>query len=303
MQNSDETMSVIEDLDPEPPPKRSARTWEVIVGMVLLVAVLGFAGWEWVHQNQQQNNYREGTDAMRPVRTGMSAQAHFAAASGYLDADKQAQAVATKITQRDDQYRIATSRSNSGDWIACLKAIQQVEAIEPGYKDLAQIEKKATGQIYRGAMSGTVALRLDANPSGLYYYGANGWVWLPKSDRYSKVQGAGVSDWLLYDVPGPEWVQPAPPTPTTSSSQLTSPQLAKRLLTAAKMPDLSKTVTLSIDPEQYYYFGWGENGLWGFHDAGVHENYQSPLGVSYWPSSTVTYQSYNSPATSTVQLK
>jgi len=308
--STEELFSTVEDLDPEPPPKRSWRFWDVGLGLLLLVTVLGVAGWEWYHQNQQQSDYEAGTTAMAR-RDWDAAQSHFAAASGYRDADKQAQVVATQVAQRNAQYNVALASQDKGDWIACLQAVQQVGTIEPGYEDSPQIEKQATDQLYSGALSGTVALRTDANPPGLYYYGASGWVWLPKSDAYSRIQGGGPSDWLLYDVLGAAWVAPSPtpsppvtisPTPSPTSSTINSPQLKGRRLMAARLPDLSQSVDLSIDPEQYYYFAWGKDALWAFHDAGTHESDRLPVGPQYWPNSTATYESYKSDVTATVKL-
>src|SRR3954469_21575871 len=103
MRDPNEPISVIEDLDPEPPPSRRARALEFIVGMALLLGVLGFVGWQWYHQNRQQSDYGSGIDAEKR-HDWEAAQSYFAAASGYMDADRQAHAVATTIAQRDNYY-------------------------------------------------------------------------------------------------------------------------------------------------------------------------------------------------------
>lgn len=138
MSSSDEPISIVEDLDPEPPPKRASRTWEVIAGLLLLVAVLGFASWEWVHQTRLQNEYGAGTDAIARQDWEL-AEADFQAASGYLDADKQAQQAVDNIATRNEQYEAAVAAEKLSDWPATLKAIQQVTRIQSSYKDAVQI--------------------------------------------------------------------------------------------------------------------------------------------------------------------
>src|SRR5436305_15088193 len=96
----DEPISIVEDLDPEPTPKRSIYTWEVVLGMLLLVGVLTFAGWQWARQSNLQSEYGAAMDAVSH-QDWLSAERHFAAASGYLDSDKQAQQAAEKIATRD----------------------------------------------------------------------------------------------------------------------------------------------------------------------------------------------------------
>ncbi len=310
---SDEPTSVIEDLDPEPPPLHGVRQiWEVVLGLALLAAVLGFAGWQWLRQDAQQRNYLAGTQAA-VKQDWEEAQALFTSASGYHDADQQAQAAATMVAKRNDAYNIALSTRNAGNWAACLDSIRRVEAIQRSYKDSDQIEKQSTDQVYRDALSGTIALRPGATPPGLYYYGENGWTWLPQSDSYSQVQsgnsGSYSNHWLAYDVPGDGWTPR--PTPTTSYDDTGgSPQLQGRRIMAVRIPDLSHPVILSVDSSLYNRFQFGTAGVWAIHDDApsnlsvldrvpVRTGEPGAFGLE---NSTVTYQSYNSPVTATTHL-
>ncbi len=307
MAHSDEPISVIEDLDPEPSPRRGGRqVWEVVLGVLLLAGVLGYVGWQWARQEAQQRTYDAGSDAATR-RDWDQAHTLFAAASGYLDADTQAKAAATTIAKRDDLYKTALDNENAGNWMAGLKSIRQVDDIQPGYKDSAQIEELTTGKIYGQVLSGTVALRAGATPPGLYYYGPDGWGWLPNSDLYSRVEGSGSGNWLVYDVPGEGWTPALTPTPP--GPDIWSPQLQGRRLLAARLPDLSQTIAISIpiNPKPYYLFQWGKYGLWA--------TTYDPQPTQYPPSgpirrplfgseqTTVTYQSFNGSITSPTQVE
>jgi hypothetical protein len=303
MPYSDDPISIVEDLDPEPLPTRGSRQlWEVVLGMILLVAVLVLAGWQWHRQDAQQSSYVAGAQAAAR-HDWDGAQAFFAAASGYHDADRQAQAAATQVARRDDQYGKAVANKDTSNWAACLKSIQQVIEIQPGYKDSAHIEQEASEQVYRDAMSGTVALRPDANPPGLYYYGESGWIWLPGSDTYSRIRGTGSNDRLVYDVPGDNW--DPQPTPTPSIFLPGSPQLLGRRLIALQMSGLPKTVALSFDATLYDRFVWGSDGVWAIRYPGDDPpGFFTPLQSNALDlmNNTVTYQSYDSPITATVHF-
>jgi hypothetical protein len=313
MPYSDEPTSVIEDLDPEPPLRHGGRQiWEVVLGLALLAAVLGFAGWQWLRQDAQQRDYLAGTQAATR-QDWEEAQALFTSASGYRDADQQAQAAATMVAKRNDAYNIALSTRNAGNWAACLDSIRQVEAIQHSYKDSDQIETQATGQVYRDAVSGTVALRLDATPPGLYYYGENGWTWLPQSDAYSQVPSGGSGSfsnhWLAYDVPGDGWMPGPTPTPSYDATG-GSPQLQGRRVMAVQLPDLSHPVIFSDEPIFYNRFQFGTDGVWAIHDDApsnlsavdrfpVRTGLPGAFGLE---NSTATYQSYDRRVTATIHM-
>lgn len=240
-----EHISIVEDMDPVPSRRGSWQGWEVALGISLLVGVLAFASWQGFRQDQQESNYAAGKEAVAS-RDWDGAHARFAAASGYRDADKQAQAVAATIAERDEQYNIAVSDEQTGEWAACLKSIQQVMQIEPGYKDAARLETSASKHVYQDAISGTVALRPSATPPGLYYYGVQGWQWLPRSDRYSQVRANSHLGRLLYDVPG-----------SIGSGYLTG----HRLL-VVQPPDMTDIRQLEIDPAQFGGYILGDSGVW-----------------------------------------
>jgi hypothetical protein len=307
MAHSDEPISVIEDLDPEPSSRRGGRqVWEVVLGLLLLAGVLGYVGWQWVRQDAQQRTYDAASDAATR-HDWDQAHALFAAASGYLDADRQATAAATTMAKRDDLYKLALDNENAGNWVAGLKTIRQVEDIQPGYKDSAQIERLVTGKVYQEALSGTVALRPDATPPGLYYYSPGGWAWLPNSDLYSRVQGSGSGDWLVYDVPGAGWT-PRPgatqPGPVTGS-----PQLQDRRLMAVQPSDLPRATAISIpiDPSRYSLFQWGKEGLWmtSYDPQPTQYPPPGPIRLPLFGSeqTTVTYQSFTNAITSTTHVE
>lgn len=302
MPNPDEPISIVEDLDPDPPARDGGRQWwEIGLGLALLVGVLAFAAWQWFRQDAQQSSYSAGVVAARKD-DWEAAQTLFANASGYHDADKQAQQAADMIAQRDNQYYVALATSGTGNWAATLKSIQQVTSIQPGYKDSAQIEAQASEQVYRDAVSGTIALRPNASPPGLYYYGQGGWKWLPRSDGLSQVRGESPNGSLVYDVPGKDW-RPGS-TPATTATTPGSPQLTGRRLLVVQLSDLSIARELTLDPSRYNIFQVGNEGIWALRYDGTSQPGRSPLilgktGID--PTGTL-YENYATNITSTMKL-
>ncbi len=301
MAYSDGPISTIEDLDPEPPsPGGGRRAWEVALGLLVLLGVLGFAGWQWLGQVRQQSDYQAGSESAAS-QDWDSALSHYSSASGYLDADSRAKEAATAIAQRDTLYKTALAYQDAGNWLSCLNTIRQVRYIQPTYRDSALIEEEATGQIYRGTLTGSVVLRQDAAPPGLYHFGDGGWALLPNSDPSSRVQGTGTGDWLLYDVPDSRSV--VLPTPTPTGSFRGSPQLMGRRLMAVNLSHLSQQAAISIDPYSYDNFLWGSDGVWAISYAEGYLSNRAPIrSLSALQDTTVTYQSYKSPQIATVQL-
>jgi hypothetical protein len=304
MPNSDEPTSVVEDLDPEPPARHGGRqAWEPVLGVVLIALVLGFAGWQWLRQSQQQSSYAAGIEAAQRF-DWEAAQAYFRSASGYSDADKQVQEIDGKIALRDDQYDTAIAALNAGNWAACLKSIQQVTDVQPGYKDSTRIEQRASEQVYRDAMSGTIALRPDANPPGLYLYGPDGWTWLPQSDGYSQVRGESEDGWIAYDTPGDDLDARSSPTPEAGAPGA-SP-LAGRRYVAVQLSNLSNLKPLNLDPAQYYLQPVGRQGVWATgYSSGLSYD---PLPVRFTRylnienGSPIAYQAYDSVVTGTINI-
>ncbi|HST06396.1 MAG TPA: hypothetical protein VLQ48_16915, partial [Chloroflexia bacterium] len=63
-----EPISVVEDLDPEPPGKPGlSQRLELLVGVFVLVVVLSFVGWQWWHQQVQVSSYAAGQTALANV--------------------------------------------------------------------------------------------------------------------------------------------------------------------------------------------------------------------------------------------
>ena len=61
----DEPISIVEDLDPEPPSKPgSSQRIELLVGVIFLSCVLAFVALQWWHQQAQISDYASGQAAM-----------------------------------------------------------------------------------------------------------------------------------------------------------------------------------------------------------------------------------------------
>src|SRR5262245_11365229 len=178
----DHDVSVTEDLDPEPP-SRDLRVRELMLGVLLLLAVLAWGGWQSWQQWSMEKSYRAGLQA-EEQRDWDRARQYYAAASGFRDAASRSAEAARLIETRDRRYSEAVAAAGDERWPEALRAAQAVRDVQPGYRDTDQMGSEAERQVYRLALSGTIALRTEAAPPGLYYRTGDDWVWLEGSDPW-----------------------------------------------------------------------------------------------------------------------
>src|SRR6476646_6101670 len=94
----DEPISIVEDLDPEPPSKPgSGQRLELLVGVLLLAGVLAFVGWQWWHQQAQVSDYASAQSALS-INNWDDALYHFTQAGDYRDAAQQAAHAREQVT-------------------------------------------------------------------------------------------------------------------------------------------------------------------------------------------------------------
>src|SRR5262249_39657131 len=126
-------ISVVEDLDPEPDQVREQAWWrsprvgEVILGLVLLVGVIGWAGYTWWHDNTNSSNYQQGQQD-EALRNWDGALAHYSSAHGYKDADARAAEASRQILARNTGYQEAKAAQQSGEAVQMLLAAQEVQS-------------------------------------------------------------------------------------------------------------------------------------------------------------------------------
>ncbi len=277
--NQIEPVSVVEDLDPEPEQMgqgwwRSSGKRELVLGLLLLFGVLGWVSYSWLNDDSNSNHYDQAERAVFDRRWD-DAFSNYAAVKGYKDADARAAAVAKQIKTRDSQYEVAKAHQQSGPAALALQAARAVQTIEPGYKDVDKLSAQAEDQVYTDALSGTIVMRTEAYPPGLYYRGPAGWKYLRDSDQWSSVLSiplsAASAKHVVYDVPGPGWTAPAPTSTPTSSPyayQLTeglSDKAGRRLIMATFPGSAGEPgfVSLQFDPVSSNFYICGDDGVWG----------------------------------------
>jgi len=281
----DNVTSVVDDLDPEPRRREGlGQRRELILGLVLLLAVIGWASWQGLSQARGESEYAQAEQALAANDLDQ-AEAHFSTIPDYKDAGSRAHDLALKIALRDEQYRQGTASGDSGDWITAYNAIQQVVSIQPGYKDSQFRLGQAQQNIYTQAFSGTVVSRTYASPPGLYYRQGDKWVWLQGSDAVSQVRGTGPPGHLVYDMPGPN--------PQHSLADRDEPG-GGHLMLATIAPDGLTFQPLSLDPAKYDFFIWGDRGLWGLKSQIEDQSITSYVLRPNFGGYDLTYEAYDS---------
>jgi hypothetical protein len=269
MQTDDPLISDVEDLDPEPTPRKGRLEGrELLLGCLLLLVTLGWAGWQWWQQDSIESNYRMGQQAEKEYRW-TEARADYSAASGYRDATARAADVTRLINELQDNFVSARWHAQEGDWAAALRAVQAVHAIDPHYGDVGSLRAEADLHVYREALQGAIALRPHAQPPGLYYRIEDSWVWLDGSDQWSSVRSLLSDGVVVYDVPGENrsnhpTPEPTPPVSASSDLRQDTEWLKGRSLVAASLSgDKPRFTLLAFDPTLYDFYIAGAQGVWG----------------------------------------
>jgi hypothetical protein len=226
--------------------------WELVLGLLLVLSVTGFASWQWWEQQTRLTHYREGARAMAAL-DWTSARAAFVAAAGYGDADARAADAAGLERARNAAYSAARAADAAGQWTDLVAPVARLRTLGPQYRDTPRLLAAVEQHVYLPTLSGTVVLRPDAAPPGLYTYSAGGWRALPGSDRTSTVLATCPDGGLVYDAArrGPA------PAPTPAPGRLP----ARRVLVSARAGPAP--VALALDPDRFDLFRCTDTGVWG----------------------------------------
>ena len=258
----DEPISVVEDLDPEPPVRPgSSQRIELLVGVIFLSCVLAFVALQWWHQQAQISDYASGQTALA-VNNWDGALSYFTKAGDYRDAAQQATHAREQVTERNRLYTSAQQHIANGEWLDSLADLRAIMKIQPAYFTVEAQEKAALQNVYTAALSGTVALRPDATPPGLYYYSNTGWVYLQDSDERSAIMDTDNHGRFVYDVPG------AAKGSTPLGSSPPNTRIAITNIRYYRVAQLTYNgfiySHLDLDPEHYNQIILNANGAWGF---------------------------------------
>lgn len=298
----DERVSVVEDLDPEQGEGGPGVRRDLLLGMLLLLAVIAFAGWQWWYQDHQSSLYRAGQEAAGRGDLD-AALGYFSEASGFSNADALARSTQEQIAARDRLYKSADSHAREGQWLLALRDLRDLAKVQPDYKDLGAREEAALMGIYDDAMPGIVALRAEADPPGLYYRAASGWVRLEGSDARSRLLAGNGQDRVLYDAPVEGWDVPLGAN-VRSEYQPKGPFQNRQVVAADFGGEEPAYKAISLDPSYYVPLVAGSDGLWGAHFAPDTENesYANPVVRAAIPASEFEYHPYSDDEGAVVRL-
>ncbi|MGA7731071.1 MAG: hypothetical protein WCD37_07340 [Chloroflexia bacterium] len=302
---SNEQISVIEDLDPEQGGREPGWRLDLLLGVALLLAVVLFAGWQWWRQDYQSNQYRAGQEAAGR-NDWESAIQYFGAASGYNDAEARANGAREKIEARDRLYKSAIDHAGKGEWLHTLRDVREVARIQPNYLDIVAREESALENVYTLALSGTVAMRAGANPPGLYYRGADGWVWLDASDQYSHVFALDEEGQIVYDVPGEGWTD-GPLSPEGLYSPGTAFK-SRALVVGHLLGGEPRFTRLPLELSVFTPIVSGRDGIWAGNFNALISSYRGssrysvPIVRDMFFTEDLVYQPYSGAPSASVQI-
>jgi hypothetical protein len=251
-------LSVIEEIDPESPSKGGWFTaWrESLMGLLILVGVLVWAGWQWFDTERKTGSYQAASQAMS-ARDWDTAWTGFKNASGYRDADQRAQDAAKLIADRNRHYSLAVEHLARKEGIGAVLEIEQVERIQPHYSDTLHLEEQARRYAYDNALQGAIVQRNSVQYPGLYYRVNGKWLRLEGSDPLSQVRSTSCEGRVVYDAPDPaDFVRP-----------IAKSQTRKLILATLPQPGSTSTPTytqLAYNAGNDDVFRCESSGVWAF---------------------------------------
>jgi hypothetical protein len=314
--SSDPEQGTVEYLDPDPPRRPSAAArGELLLGGLLLVIVLAWTGWQWWHDQSLAAEYRSGQQAAARQDWAAALQ-HYRAAGDYDGAAAQAGKMQVIVAELDAQYSAATEALERGEGIAALQALDAIGRITPGYGNTRSMYVQAQEEIYTAAFSGTVLLRPDATPPGLYLRMTDRWLSLQGSDLWSTVQATcpAAPACVVYDVPAPSWEPPAggvtgqDPRTETGAAATASDLRGRQLIALTFAGGQPHFIRLDLDTDLYGAFVAGAHGVWGLrpHVSSVNEGLASDdlsqRMQGAWPNFDLVYQEFGSGVVQPVRL-
>lgn len=194
----DEPERAVMEMEPELWPERRRPPWELLLGLLLVVGVLGYAAVDWGRTEYLAQHYQRGRAAAE-ARHWDAAVAGFAAAEGYQDAARWLANAQEQVRQRDSLLVQARDATTPGD---AWRALAALELIEPDYPDIARRLRNARERLFAGGMAGSIYLQTTGSPPGLYLLRYGVAEYLPGSDAQSRVRGvASGGTAFLYDAP------------------------------------------------------------------------------------------------------
>jgi hypothetical protein len=261
----EDSISVVEDLDPEQ--GGPGLRFDLLLGIPLLLAVILFAGWQWWRQEYQSGQYRAGQEAAQ-ISDWEAALRYFGEAAGYADADALSAGIREKIERRDRLYEAAAGYSARGEWLPALRDSRAAAEVQPGFRNLDELQLTALKHVYADALSGTVAMRTAVEPAGLYYRSADNWVWMRGSDAHSNLLAQNEHGYIIYDVPDEGWTEPDVRLPGRNGPYARTSAFRGRNVTQAYVGgDEFAYTQLPLDPSYYVPFISGREGVWAAHFA------------------------------------
>jgi hypothetical protein len=187
------------------PPWRRPEIW---LGALLVLAVLGFAAWDWRRAEAQAATYQAG---MRALAAGDwdAAAAAFGRLGDYQGADRRYTEAREQVTKRDAAYQTGREAAARQDWLSAYRAFATALTIQPAYRDTQARYDQARERAPRAALAHTVyrQSRNGTAPPGLYVTGGAATTarQLPGSDAWSEIWATNpAAGRVIYDGPEPE---------------------------------------------------------------------------------------------------
>jgi hypothetical protein len=111
-----------------------SRRMEMVLGLALVAAVLGFVLFNYVRQEMQVGHYHAGIDAL-DNREPELAIGELQAADAYLDSAALIETARARIEARDALYKQATELASVGKWWRVARTLLKMQEVQKSHKD------------------------------------------------------------------------------------------------------------------------------------------------------------------------
>lgn len=127
-----------------------SRRMEMLLGLALVVAVLGFVLFSYLQQQVQVGHYHAGVDALNN-REPDRAIAELQQTDGYLDSAALIETARSKINERNRLYEQANGYASAGKWWQTARTLLKMQDVQKSYQDsdaLLAHARDVNGPIY-----------------------------------------------------------------------------------------------------------------------------------------------------------
>ena len=187
-----------------------SRRMEMLLGVALVAAVLGFVLFNYIRQEAVAGHYHAGVDALTNKEPDLAIN-ELQAADGYLDSAALIEDARVRLEYRDSLYEQANELARAGKWWQVARTLVEMQEVQKSYKDsdaLLAHAREVNGPIFY-SYSLPAGFLKDGTP---YYYEGpnridipdNAGIYVAQAEGADEHRIAGSEAWMPLNAVSPD---------------------------------------------------------------------------------------------------